>query len=71
MLSGRQLRRGTRKRWVRRFFAERAAETAYQGYATLPWFGTFAGAPGDVLQFLDYPETLPLESFGALPPGVI
>lgn len=41
------------------FFAERAAQTAHWGYAALQGFGTFAQAPEDVLQSVDYPEALP------------
>lgn len=41
------------------FFEERAAEADHRGYEVLPGFETFAQAPGDFLQSLNYPKALP------------
>lgn len=40
------------------FFAERGAETAHQGYATLTAFKAFETASRDNVQSLDYLDTL-------------
>lgn len=40
-------------------FAERAVETAHSEYVTLTGLGTFARAPEDKVQSLDYSGALP------------
>lgn len=50
--------------WERRSFAKEAAEAQHRRYAFLEGFWTFTETLENVLQLLDYPDTLLEGSFG-------